>query len=267
MWVLKPKMQAAYTYRENVLTSPKSEKNARRGYRFLYNGKEIDNEGVGGGGSSYDYGFRIYNPQIARFLSVDPLAPSYPWYTPYQFAGNMPIWCIDIDGLEDARATRKYTVEIWHNQKKMPDGTTVRVGFVNYTAGTTITEQGDEGGPVMNNIIRVNPFNIHAVSGQWVVESPIPTIKHADVTQVEQTTQTNQSIANNEVPPTPDNIDSDNRNRGGQKIFGRETPQSGDKPMWIKGNATFNGNAWDITNPSDVKRVLASYCRGIKVRS
>ena len=48
----------------------------------------------------YDYGFRIYNPGIARFLSVDPLAPDYPWYTPYQFAGNMPIWAIDIDGLE-----------------------------------------------------------------------------------------------------------------------------------------------------------------------
>jgi pimeloyl-ACP methyl ester carboxylesterase len=31
---------------------------------------------------------------------VDPLAPEYPWYTPYQFAGNMPIWAIDRDGLE-----------------------------------------------------------------------------------------------------------------------------------------------------------------------
>jgi hypothetical protein len=48
----------------------------------------------------YDYGFRIYNPAIARFLSVDPLAPSYPWYTPYQFAGNMPIVAVDLDGLE-----------------------------------------------------------------------------------------------------------------------------------------------------------------------
>jgi hypothetical protein len=28
------------------------------------------------------------------------LAASYPWYTPYQFAGNMPIWAVDLDGLE-----------------------------------------------------------------------------------------------------------------------------------------------------------------------
>jgi len=34
-------------------------------------------------------------------LSVDPLTASYPWYTPYQFAGNKPIEAIDIDGLEE----------------------------------------------------------------------------------------------------------------------------------------------------------------------
>jgi RHS repeat-associated protein len=70
-------------------------------YRFGFNGKELDSEGMGGGGSTYDYGFRIYNPQIAKFLSVDPLTQSYPWYTPYQFAGNKPIWAIDLDGLEE----------------------------------------------------------------------------------------------------------------------------------------------------------------------
>lgn len=37
-----------------------------------------------------------------RFLSIDPMAPEYPWYTPYQFAGNTPIWAIDLDGLEPA---------------------------------------------------------------------------------------------------------------------------------------------------------------------
>jgi hypothetical protein len=38
-------------------------------------------------------------------LSVDPLFESYPFYTPYQFAGNSPILFIDIDGLE--RGKRK----------------------------------------------------------------------------------------------------------------------------------------------------------------
>jgi RHS repeat-associated protein len=69
-------------------------------YRYGFNGKEKDPEGMGGGGATYDYGFRIYNPQIAKFLSVDPLTKDYPYYTPYQYAGNTPIWAIDIDGLE-----------------------------------------------------------------------------------------------------------------------------------------------------------------------
>jgi hypothetical protein len=43
---------------------------------------------------------RIYDSRLGRFLSVDPLTKSYPWYTPYQFAGNTPIWAIDLDGKE-----------------------------------------------------------------------------------------------------------------------------------------------------------------------
>jgi RHS repeat-associated protein len=70
-------------------------------YRYGFNGKEKDDEGLGGSGATYDYGFRIYNPNIAKFLSVDPLTKSYPWYTPYQFAGNKPIKFIDLDGAEE----------------------------------------------------------------------------------------------------------------------------------------------------------------------
>jgi len=86
-------------------------------YCFGFNGKEQDNE-VSGSGNSYDYGFRIYNPRLGRFLSVDPLTKSYPWYTPYQFAGNKPIVAIDLDGLEefvvsDALNDPKYMGKMW----------------------------------------------------------------------------------------------------------------------------------------------------------
>lgn len=39
--------------------------------------------------------------QASRFLSIDPLTRSFPFYTPYQYAGNKPIACIDLDGLEE----------------------------------------------------------------------------------------------------------------------------------------------------------------------
>jgi RHS repeat-associated protein len=64
-----------------------------------------DKSGEWGSLNHYDYGFRIYNPAIAKFLSVDPLTASYPWYTPYQFAGNKPIGAIDLDGLQEKWVT------------------------------------------------------------------------------------------------------------------------------------------------------------------
>jgi len=74
-------------------------------YRYGFNGKEKDQDGEWGSNTHYDYGFRIYNPAIGKFLSVDPLADEYPFYTPYQFAGNMPITSIDLDGLEPWKVT------------------------------------------------------------------------------------------------------------------------------------------------------------------
>ena len=70
-------------------------------YRYGFNGKELDKNNEFGSLNHYDYGFRIYNPGIGRFLSVDPLTGDYPWYTPYQFAGNGPIANLDLDGLEE----------------------------------------------------------------------------------------------------------------------------------------------------------------------
>jgi RHS repeat-associated protein len=71
------------------------------GYCYGFNGKENDNK-VKGEGNQQDYGMRIYDPRLGRFLSVDPISSDYPWYSPYQFAGNKPIMAIDLDGLEEA---------------------------------------------------------------------------------------------------------------------------------------------------------------------
>jgi RHS repeat-associated protein len=75
-------------------------------YRYGFNGKEMDNETYGQG-NEYEYGDRIYNPRIGRFLSLDPLQAKYPFYTPYSFAGNSPIENIDLDGREELPYTEK----------------------------------------------------------------------------------------------------------------------------------------------------------------
>jgi RHS repeat-associated protein len=65
------------------------------GYGFAFNGKENDYET-----QTQDYGFRIYDYRLGRFLSVDPITKNFPELTPYQFASNTPLMAIDMDGLE-----------------------------------------------------------------------------------------------------------------------------------------------------------------------
>lgn len=51
-----------------------------------------------GTGNQQDYGMRIYDPRVGRFLSVDPLAHKFPWQSPYVSFDNNPINKIDPDG-------------------------------------------------------------------------------------------------------------------------------------------------------------------------
>ena len=67
---------------------------------YSFNGKEKDDE-WSGDGNHYDYGERVLDPRLGRFLSVDPLSSKFPFYSPFHYAGNKPIVAIDIDGLED----------------------------------------------------------------------------------------------------------------------------------------------------------------------
>jgi RHS repeat-associated protein len=100
-------------------------------YRYGFNGKEKDDNGEFGD-IQYDYGFRIYNPAIGRFLSVDPLTASYPSWSPYPFAMNSPIAGVDLDGLEFYYAadgkylgvgTDEKSQDVYKADKKNEDGT------------------------------------------------------------------------------------------------------------------------------------------------
>ncbi len=63
-------------------------------YRFGFNGMEKDDE-IKGNGNSYDFGARIYDPRVGRWLSVDPDFRKYESLSPYNFVNNMPIIAID----------------------------------------------------------------------------------------------------------------------------------------------------------------------------
>ena len=68
-------------------------------YRYGFQGQEKDDE-LKGEGNSLNYTFRMHDPRVGRFLSLDPLSSEFPWNSPYSFAENRVIDCIELEGAE-----------------------------------------------------------------------------------------------------------------------------------------------------------------------
>lgn len=62
---------------------------------YKYSGKELDEEN---GLDWYYFGARYYDPEIARWLAVDPWAIKYPSLSPYNYCANNPIRYKDPNG-------------------------------------------------------------------------------------------------------------------------------------------------------------------------
>ncbi len=63
--------------------------------KFLYNGKELQTDL---NLDWYDYGARMYQPDLGRFFTQDRYSEKYFGNSPYQYALNNPISNIDING-------------------------------------------------------------------------------------------------------------------------------------------------------------------------
>ncbi|WPO89700.1 DUF6443 domain-containing protein [Chryseobacterium sp. HR92] len=72
----------------NAFYGPGSYKN------YKYNGKELQETGM------YDYGARMYMPDLGRWGVVDPLAEKYFNISPFNYTANNPILYIDPDGMQ-----------------------------------------------------------------------------------------------------------------------------------------------------------------------
>jgi RHS repeat-associated protein len=92
-------------------------------YRFGFQGQEVDNE-VKGDGNSVNYKYRIHDPRLGRFLSIDPLSKEYPWNSPYAFSENRVIDMIELEGAEISepgyfRKNGGYDIYDWKRSKKI----------------------------------------------------------------------------------------------------------------------------------------------------
>ncbi len=89
--------------------------------KYQFGGKELNSDF---GLDWNDFGVRFYDPAIGRFPMVDKLASNYPYYTPYQYAGNEVVSSIDLDGLEPKRV-----IEGWKatDRHMYPSGQEIRM--------------------------------------------------------------------------------------------------------------------------------------------
>ena len=67
-------------------------------YRYAFNGMEQDQE-WSGDGNSYTTEFRMYDPRLGRWRSLDPLMNKFPDVSPYNAFANNPVFFVDPNGL------------------------------------------------------------------------------------------------------------------------------------------------------------------------
>ena len=71
-------------------------------YRYGFNGKENDDD-VKGAGNQQDYGMRIYDYRLGRFLSMDPMFKKFAFSSTYNAMDNNPILLVDHYGKEPTK--------------------------------------------------------------------------------------------------------------------------------------------------------------------
>ena len=95
-----------------------------RGYRYGFQNQETDPEFWDG---AISFKYRVEDPRINRFFSIDPLASNFPWNSPYAFSENRPIDGLEMDGLEVVLVNKVHDADIYNIGMKNNDKSAVHI--------------------------------------------------------------------------------------------------------------------------------------------
>jgi RHS repeat-associated protein len=146
--------------------------------KLLYNSKEIQDDVVAGKKLDwYDYGARFYDPQIARWHSVDPLAENYSFQSSYVYAANNPIRFIDYMGM-NPQDPITYSYDSNTQTHSITQHSLVRNSSYNKTENTVTTTTTSTN---TTTTIKINPEGAPTVS---TAQSTKTTTVVSDVIQI-----------------------------------------------------------------------------------
>ena len=104
---------------------------------YKYNGKELDSKG---GLDWYDYGARMYDAALGRFMKTDRFSEKYVSLSPYQYGANNPVNNIDVNGdslLLNKTSVAEAMLAIYNG---LEDGTNLKMKFNNGVLDPTSIE-------------------------------------------------------------------------------------------------------------------------------